>query len=348
MLKNKLNYNLVNIALICLIVYLMYISKNLWLLVFKTIYNIFLPFLFAFFIAYILYPFLNFLIKKKLPKSLGIIIIISIIIGIFVLLSILIFPALFNEIILFVNYIITFINELSNKYNINFSDFEKYLYEIIKNLGLYISNSTLNILNDSISYLVKTFIISSLSIYFLNDMDKIRKNIKNLFLKNYRSSDCIKAIDNELNKYFIAYLKIMIITFFEYTIIYTIIGHPNALILGILSSILGIIPYIGGIITNLIAGITAFTISSSLFIKTIISFFILSIIDGYVINPLVYGKSNQIHPLIIIFAVLTGNLLGGILGSIISLPLTIIISTLIKFYKNDIYFIKNNIKKYKI
>ncbi len=345
MLKNKLNYRLINITLICVIIYLIYKSRNLWLIIFRTINKIFLPFIFAFFIAYIFYPLLTYLKNKKIPKSLALLMLVLLVIGTIIVIGVMLFPTLFNQIISLINYIITFVNQISFKYNIDLLDFEKYLYEIVKSLGEYLSNGVISLINNSINYITQTLVISTLSIYFLNDMDKIRKRIKKMLIKNRQHNfDFFKEVDTEMHKYFLAFFKIIIISFFEYTIIYMIIGHPNAIILGILVAILGVIPYIGGVITNIIAGITAFTIGTDLFIKTLISFMILSVIDGYVINPLVYGKSNKIHPLIIIFACLTGGILGGILGMIISLPITIICITVIKFYKNDLYFLKHKIK----
>lgn len=59
-------------------------------------------------------------------------------------------------------------------------------------------------------------------------------------------------------------------------------------------------------------------------------------IDGYVIGPLVYGKSNKIHPLLSIFAVFMGGIVFGILGIIISMPLCIILLTIYRFFKDDI------------
>ena len=175
-------------------------------------------------------------------------------------------------------------------------------------------------------------------------MEKIRKILKKLLKNNYRNFECVKIIDSELRKYFIAFFKIIIISFFEYSLCYIAIGHPNAIVLGVLAALLGIIPYFGGIITNIIALITSFTIGIPLFIKTLVVLIILSIIDGYVINPYIYGKSNKIHPLIIIFSCIGGNILGGILGMFLSLPLTIIIVTIIKYYRENIYGFKNKIK----
>jgi predicted PurR-regulated permease PerM len=114
--------------------------------------------------------------------------------------------------------------------------------------------------------------------------------------------------------------------------------------LGTLAALGNLIPYFGGIITNTIAAITAFVISPVLFIKTCIVFMIFSGIDGYVINPLVYGKSNQVHPLIVIISVFAGGILWGILGIVIALPTAIIVIATFKYFKNDLKHIKWNKK----
>ena len=62
----------------------------------------------------------------------------------------------------------------------------------------------------------------------------------------------------------------------------------------------------------------------------------MSTLDGYVINPLVYGKTNQIHPIITILSVFIGGALFGVAGIIFSLPFAIVLVTTYKFFKEDI------------
>ena len=60
-------------------------------------------------------------------------------------------------------------------------------------------------------------------------------------------------------------------------------------------------------------------------------------IDGYIISPRVYGKTNNVDPLWTIFAVIAGGALFGIVGIMISLPVYIALNCTFKFYKEDIY-----------
>ena len=146
----------------------------------------------------------------------------------------------------------------------------------------------------------------------------------------------VKRLDIEINNYFVGLLKNILIQFFEYTIVFFLIGHPNYLILGILAAVTTIIPYFGGLVINILALVIASVISTKLFILTLIVCIICPNIDGYIIGPKVYGKTNKLHPLVNIFAVFAGGILGGFWGILMSLPIAIIIIATIKFFKEDI------------
>lgn len=342
MKKDSLNFKLINTTILVLMIYLLYQTGNLWTGMIGKIYQIIFPFLIAFIVAYALHPLLRYLQSKKIPKPLSIFIIIAIIIGIVAILLILVAPLLFSQLSNLFNSIIAFIKQISVDYDLNFGGLQESLSksfnEIIVSLGKYVSDGAINFIGVSLNYISTLVIAFSAAIYFLIDMDKIRAMIKKYLIKhNQKSYFYLKRLDIEMKNYLTGFMKIVLITIFEYSIAFLIIGHPDALLLGCLAAIASLIPYFGGIITNIIAAITAFVISPALFIRTVIAFFILSNLDGYVINPIVYGKTNQVHPLIVILSVFAGGILFGILGVIISLPTAILILTTYKFYKTDIY-----------
>ncbi len=348
MLKNKLDYKLVNFALIVLIVFLLYQTGNLWTGVLGKILDIILPFLFAFAIAYAIHPFLQKLEEKKLPKWAGVTIIIVIILLSVFLLGYLITTVMLGQLSSLFSSIMQFIDSLKNtSLDFNFAGLENSLADTFKTIlsqfGTYVSDGAINLIDSSISFLSTLLIVFASFIYFLIDMDKIREEVKFFFKKrSKRTYNYIKTLDIEMKKYLSGLVQIIIITLVEYTLVYTIIGHPNAILLGFLAAVANLVPYFGGIIVNIIAAITAFVVSPGLLIRTVIAFGILSSVDSYVINPTVYGKTNSMHPLITIIALFAGGILFGILGVFISFPLAIIIVTTYKYYKDDI---TRNIKK---
>ncbi len=349
MLKNKLDYKLVNLSLIMVIIYLICKLDNVWMGVSNKILTVITPFFFAFIIAYSLHPYLRFLEKKGIPKAIAMFIVFGTFLGLIGFTLFLITPMLFNQIVSLFNGISAFLTQLTVEYDINFGSFQETLNstlnEIIVKLGKMISDGAFSVISVSICYITLIFIIFSSSIYFLNDMDKIRENVGNrLYRKNKKTYNYVKQVDIAMKNYLVGFLKIVIISLFEYSFVFLVIGHPNAILLGFLAAVAGIIPYFGGMFANIIAAITAFVISPELFIRTLIAFVVLSNVDGYVINPMVYGKTNEIHPLITIIAVFSGGILMGIPGIILSLPIAIIIVTTIKFYREDISDKITNIK----
>ena len=169
------------------------------------------------------------------------------------------------------------------------------------------------------------------------DMDKIREAIKEYFSKKKKKwYNYIKTLDREITNYFSGMGKNMLIQFIEYTLAFFIIGHPNYLILGILAAITNIIPYFGGFIVNVLALIIASVISTKLTVLTLIICLVCPQLDSYVIGPRVFGKSNNLHPLVNIFAVFAGGALFGFWGIIVSLPVAITIITTYKYFRHDI------------
>lgn len=87
---------------------------------------------------------------------------------------------------------------------------------------------------------------------------------------------------------------------------------------------------------NIVAIITAAVISPTLLILTIVVGIVCPQIDGYIIYPKVYGKTNNVPTLLTIFAVFTGGVLAGTIGILFALPLTIVLLTVYRHYDEDI------------
>lgn len=338
---NKVNYKLVNIILVLAIVCLLYLIRGLWLGIVSKMFAILLPFIIAFAVAYALYPLVKKLENAGFPRWLANLIILIIMFGLLITIIILLIPLLYDQALLFLSNISTFINDLSTKFAINLGVLQSSVSDVssglIKTVGSSISNGAISIVSASVGFFATAIVVIFVSIYLLIDMEKIRESIKNFIGKKRKKTyNYIKTLDIEVTNYFSGLGKNIIIQFFEYTIIFFAIGHPNYLMLGLLCAFSTIIPIFGGLIVNVVAILIASVISPTLFWLTIIVCCICPQLDNYIIAPKVYGKTNQLHPLISIFAVFAGGILGGALGIIISLPLTIIIITTYKYFKFDI------------
>lgn len=95
------------------------------------------------------------------------------------------------------------------------------------------------------------------------------------------------------------------------------------LVLGVLATFCYIVPYIGMATIATAAGLTAYITSNAPLPCAIIAvgcIFLFNIIIDYGITPRILGRGVGLHPLMVIFALLGGAQLGGIIGMIIAIP----------------------------
>ena len=326
MLKNKLDYKLVNFLIILLIILTIYQTRTLWITILNFTSNIIKPLLISIMISYVLNLYLRIL-NKKFNKLMSIIIFIT---TIFLIIYILIFkllPPILIELTQSIKDISYLLKTLAIKYNINVMQTITKLNKLDELLP------KINIIGNILKYISITLIVISISIYMFLDWNKIIKQTKMILNKNKNIYNYIKEINVEVEKYTKSFLILTILNTIEYIIIFLIIRHPNYLLLGFLAGILSIIPIIGGITTNIVALMLAYLTNYKLFIRTIIGILVLTILDGYIVSPLVYKKSNKIHPILSILAIYIGSKLLGIFGTILSMPLLIIIISTYKYIK---------------
>lgn len=349
MYKNRINYKLLNLLILMGLLYIIVTNIGTWYNILGSIFSICFPFILAFGIAYALNPVVRKLVSKGLSRPVAVTIVVILVTAIIIALLVITLPLLYNQLITFANSFGKVIEDIGDKFNINLSSLEDigggYLDSLIASIGNVVKDGTIDIVGKTASILGKIIITFVVSIYFLAYMDKIR-NVVGEFLKKtkYKFYRYVRAVDYELSNYLKGLLLFMIIQFFEYSLVFFIVGHPNWLLFGVLASLTTVIPYFGGLITNLLALLTASVISPSLFVATVVICLIFPQLDGYVISPRVYGKTNNINPLVTIMMVSIGGTVFGVLGIIIALPIYIVISSSYRFFKNDI---KKGVKKVK-
>ncbi len=102
------------------------------------------------------------------------------------------------------------------------------------------------------------------------------------------------------------------------------VGLEYALAVGIFVGLANTIPYFGpvmGIIAGTVVGV-AQTGDLTLFVGILIAMGITQVLDNIFFQPLIFAKAARAHPLIILFVVLIGAQLAGIVGMLIAIPLT--------------------------
>ena len=349
MFNNKINYTIINLAALMLLLYIGVSNINLWWGILLKCFSVLSPFIVGFVFAYAFTPLVRWLQKKGLNKTLSILtVVIGLVLIVVGVISITL-PMLYDQLSLFIKMVLQVFDKFSLRFDVNVGTFEikltDFLNDTLKDIGAITSSTTIDFMNKSFSFISK-FIVGFVGfIYFLVDMDAIRKSVKSFLKKKKKYLDYVSLMDKEITNYLKGLGLFMVIQLIEYSFLFFIIGHPNWLILGILACLTTIIPYFGGLITNIIAIIMASVVSLPLVIMTSIICLIFPQVDGYLISPKVYGKTNNVNPLITIMAVSIGGTLAGPIGIIIALPCYLIIRTTYNFFKKDLQRGVNKMKE---
>ena len=316
-----------------------------------TFIEAFIPFILGFVFAYLLEPIIFYLAERKnLNKTISILIVLSAFFITFFLCFYYLIPTFLAQVngllvklniqhyfskIIGVNYIMDTIRQkfpdfagmLENSIGSISSFFFKFANQVFSNI---ISSG--KILVDLATIL---FITPVLTFYFAFDMQKIKNGFKNLIPKNYKQDimNLFSDINYILARYLRGQLTVSTILAVYYSIALSSLDIDHAIILGIFSGISLFVPYLGitfsFILTSILTFVQFKTFSILLYVVAV--YICGNIIEGAFVTPRLIGKSLNLHPLWIILGLFLGGHLLGFFGILFAIPLTAIVSVLIRF-----------------
>ena len=200
---------------------------------------------------------------------------------------------------------------------------ESILGDLIENVGEWIS--------DVIAALPKTaataLFATVFSIYFLLDGKRVADYLRHAFAVICRESTVrkTKQFAQDADRVFSGYLRGRILDSLilgtALAVAYRIAGVPYAFIVGILTGVVNLIPYVGYVIGYVIL-LLAYLVGGN-FPEVWIGIIVLTVIqtaDAYWICPKLMNRSIMIHPLLVIVALIAGGAVGGIVGMLIAIP----------------------------
>lgn len=166
--------------------------------------------------------------------------------------------------------------------------------------------------------------------YFLLEKEGIEAGWTHyLPLKESRLKEELVFVLNAINNYLIVFFRGQVVIALCDAVLLCIgflaLGLNFAVLIGLMAGFLGIIPYLGTILTIvpaiILAGVQFHDLLHPILVVAIYS--MVHLLEGFVIAPKIQGDRVGLHPLTIIVALLVGTtLLGGILGGILAIPFT--------------------------
>ena len=188
-----------------------------------------------------------------------------------------------------------------------------------------VSSQITTVLDGVLSFTLNLIIIFFACFFFLKDGHRFRRTIiQNVPNKYFETTIYILSkIENQLSTYFRSILLQSFIVFLLSTLFLTIAGMKNAWTLGLTIGLANTIPYFGPVIGYVFAFILSIfqTGDFSLSFQSMLAVLSVQLIDNFIIQPLIFSRATNLHPMIILITVLIGAKLGGIIGMLLALPI---------------------------
>ena len=112
--------------------------------------------------------------------------------------------------------------------------------------------------------------------------------------------------------------------------IYTVLGVPAALLLGLIAALAEAVPIVGPLLGAIPAVLVGATVSPQLGLEVAGAYLVLQILEGNVLVPLVMRNTIGISPFLVILSVLIGGSAGGFVGALLAVPIVAVGEVLIE------------------
>ncbi|SFA69486.1 Predicted PurR-regulated permease PerM [Lentibacillus halodurans] len=305
--------------------------------VMSFLWHLLLPFLIAALIAYLLYPVIEKMHRNNIPKSLAVLFIYLLFFGGIGYLGYRVYPIVIHQLSDLQDQLPHLI-EMYRDFIYSLYEYTSFLPETVHDKMDELISDAETYMEDLLAGLVRGFtkifdmivvitVIPVLVFYFLKDFDSIKQYIKKWIPEKYhhQTGALCRAIDEGLGNYIRGQFIVCLFVGLAAFAMFHFLEIPYALLLAIIIGLTNIIPYFGPIIGAAPAVAITATVSGKLVLMVLLSIFIIQVIEGNFLSPYIVGKSIKIHPVAIIFALLLGGKITGVVGMILAVPVLVII-----------------------
>lgn len=300
--------------------------------------TIILPIILTGIVYYLTVPIVNYLEKKRVKRVYSIIVLYLVIIGLLTILISSVIPVLKEQTLSLIDNSSDYfeqgvemvqsitgsnvVNQIQQSGNF---DFNQILNEL-QTRGTSMLNNLFTNLTSFVGAVTEVIIaivtVPFILFYLLKDGKKLPVYILKLLPVRFRSQSY--EVMSEMNHQISSYIRGQIIVSFVIGILlyigYLIIGLDYAPVLAVIAAFTSVVPYLGPAIAITPAIIIAIVTSPFMLLKLIIVWTVVQLVEGKLITPQIMGRNIRVHPITIIFVILTAGNLFGVVGVILAVP----------------------------
>ena len=267
--------------------------------------------------------------RHKVPRLLGVVCIYLLLFLLIALIVTLVFPPLAAQI----KQLAVHFPEIMEKVGLSVQQWwgqyrvETNLQELLDGFSSKLTQATTSVFGTIVGLfggLVSAIIVLVISFYLAVQEKGVKKFLFFLIPNEHQHyvSGLIDRIESKIGSWLRGQLILMFIVGTLVFIGLSLLNVKYALTLALIAGLFEIIPYLGPILSAIPATILAFLQSPFLALMVIVLFTVINQLENYVIIPQVMKRTVGLSPIVIIIAMLIGAKLAGILGIVLSVPVT--------------------------
>ena len=314
-----------------------------------------LPVILSGLLFYLLNPLVDLMEKYKINRVLAISIIFVIIAFLLIIGLAVAIPNLQRQLIIFAKNVPSYIEDADRVIDDLVTkrlpdDFRPQLEQVLAQFSTQatawasnISSKAVNwvsaIISGTSQVIVALIIMPFMLFYLLRDGKGLRDYITQFLPNKLREpvGKVLSDVNQQLANYVRGQITVAVIVAIMFIIFFKIIGLRYAVALGVTAGVLNLVPYLGSFLAMLPALVLGLIAGPVMLLKVIIVFIVEQTIEGRFVSPLILGSQLNIHPITILFVLLTSGSMFGIWGVLLGIPIyasaKVVISAIFDWYK---------------
>lgn len=318
--------------------------------------RVLIPFAVVYLLAYLLNPIVRSLKRRvRMPRWASSLLITGMVVGGFAIVILILAPSVSSQIEVLSKRLVegvdgmrtwlagsTVIDALASTGLIEKQEALQQIQELVQQQAGRLPGAVENLatsLGSVLGVVVILALVPVLLFYMLRDYPKIQRSLTGLFPTAGGRRDYLVQAGGIVGHYLRGQLMISSIAAFNVSVVLFLFDVPFWLLIGLLSGLLNFIPQLGAIITMFLGGLLAFVLAG--WVKAVIVVGVLlgeSFLEQSVLTPNILSYQVGLHPLLVLFSLFTFGLFLGVFGLLIAVPVTAILVTAYRAYREELTF----------
>jgi len=303
------------------------------------------PFLLALGLSYLMNPLVTYLEKRGAPRSAGTLVVYVGFTLLIALLGVYLFPRLFSQLEMLAEVLPGQAQEIQSRLAALYARLNRFnipeplkgaLDDGIRRAETALADlvrRTVGAVPELLPKMTMLVLVPVLAFYFTMDFPEIKMWLLSWIPSRWRSEvvGLLIEMDQALGSFIRGQLLVSAVVGVLIFAGLSIIGVDFALVIGLVAGLFNVVPYFGPIIGAVPAVILASLKSPVLALYVILLFVLVNQFESAVVGPNILGEQVGLHPVAVIFAILAGGHLFGLIGVLLAVPVAAMIKVILRY-----------------